>query len=198
MNNGCVLRALFLAAGIVGMSAEAHAATIVRTFTFTGTSIANISGSTASPVSSVSLTFTVEFDPTLSYASQTSGLTLDSYSLSLSSPFAFTYAPGSSQRMTLGGTANGVFGIFVNNDDFTLDFTGAGGATPQVSIFQFATSGTPGNGYRSFTNTLTLTDLVTPVPEPASWALMIAGFGLAGAAMRRRKSSNEVALRFAA
>lgn len=31
------------------------------------------------------------------------------------------------------------------------------------------------------------------VPEPASWALMVAGFGLAGAAMRRRR----VAMRFA-
>lgn len=29
----------------------------------------------------------------------------------------------------------------------------------------------------------------TAVPEPASWALMIAGFGLAGAAMRRRAAS---------
>jgi hypothetical protein len=28
---------------------------------------------------------------------------------------------------------------------------------------------------------------VTPVPEPASWAMMIAGFGLAGAALQRRK-----------
>lgn len=27
-----------------------------------------------------------------------------------------------------------------------------------------------------------------PVPEPASWALMIAGFGLAGAAVRRRRA----------
>jgi hypothetical protein len=26
------------------------------------------------------------------------------------------------------------------------------------------------------------------VPEPASWALMIGGFGLAGAALRRRRS----------
>jgi len=26
------------------------------------------------------------------------------------------------------------------------------------------------------------------VPEPASWALMIAGFGLAGAALRRRSA----------
>lgn len=28
---------------------------------------------------------------------------------------------------------------------------------------------------------------VSPVPEPASWALLIAGFGLTGAAMRRRE-----------
>ncbi len=34
---------------------------------------------------------------------------------------------------------------------------------------------------------------IAPVPEPASWALMIGGFALAGASMRRRK----VALRFA-
>ena len=26
----------------------------------------------------------------------------------------------------------------------------------------------------------------TPVPEPASWALMISGFGLVGVALRRR------------
>ena len=30
-------------------------------------------------------------------------------------------------------------------------------------------------------------DLSTPVPEPAAWALMIAGFGVAGATLRRRR-----------
>jgi hypothetical protein len=29
--------------------------------------------------------------------------------------------------------------------------------------------------------------VVSPVPEPASWALMIAGFGLGGAALRQRR-----------
>jgi hypothetical protein len=32
----------------------------------------------------------------------------------------------------------------------------------------------------------TVTPGTGPIPEPASWAMMIAGFGLAGAAMRRR------------
>lgn len=36
---------------------------------------------------------------------------------------------------------------------------------------------------------------VTPVPEPASWALMLVGFGVAGAAMRRR--AQRVSVRFA-
>jgi len=29
----------------------------------------------------------------------------------------------------------------------------------------------------------------SPAPEPASWLMMVGGFGLLGAAMRRRKAS---------
>ena len=34
--------------------------------------------------------------------------------------------------------------------------------------------------------------VTSPVPEPATWAMMIAGFGLVGAAMRRRKAWTNV------
>jgi PEP-CTERM motif len=34
---------------------------------------------------------------------------------------------------------------------------------------------------------VTLVDQISAVPEPASWAMLIAGFGLAGATMRRRR-----------
>lgn len=37
-------------------------------------------------------------------------------------------------------------------------------------------------------NTVTAVPLTGGVPEPASWALMITGFGLAGAALRRRRT----------
>ena len=37
------------------------------------------------------------------------------------------------------------------------------------------------------TYTLTISSLSATVPEPASWAMMIAGMGMAGAALRRRR-----------
>ena len=38
------------------------------------------------------------------------------------------------------------------------------------------------------------TSYLTAVPEPASWALMIAGFGLAGVAMRRSRTATRLAI----
>lgn len=52
-----------------------------------------------------------------------------------------------------------------------LDFDGDGFGDALALDMTFRVLGTPGTG---------------AVPEPASWALMITGFGLAGAALRRR------------
>jgi hypothetical protein len=50
------------------------------------------------------------------------------------------------------------------------------------------TAGTPGDYIRVLT-------AFQPVPEPASWLLMIAGFGIAGAALRRgRRATGQAAL----
>ena len=35
---------------------------------------------------------------------------------------------------------------------------------------------------------------ISPVPEPATWGLMLAGFGIVGSAMRRRQSRNAYAI----
>jgi hypothetical protein len=46
---------------------------------------------------------------------------------------------------------------------------------------------TPGTSYSSESGDLYPTSIPSPVPEPASWAMLIAGFGLTGGAMRRRR-----------
>ena len=72
------------------------------------------------------------------------------------------------------------------------NYTSAGGPWVSRSVSGFFLSG--GTNYTvSFVglsaadNTAFIDDVaISSVPEPASWALMIAGFGLTGAAMRRR------------
>lgn len=53
---------------------------------------------------------------------------------------------------------------------------------------------TPGTyAFTGFTSgTLTVSNAVAAVPEPASWAMMLVGFGAMGFAMRRRKVSTTV------
>jgi PEP-CTERM motif len=54
---------------------------------------------------------------------------------------------------------------------------------------QLVVSGTSGaNG--SYAGTVSFTPSVGAVPEPAAWALMIMGFGGAGAMLRRRRQAD--------
>ena len=50
-----------------------------------------------------------------------------------------------------------------------------------LTLLSFSTPTVVGNGVAA------ITVLSSDVPEPASWAMMVAGFGLAGAALRKRR-----------
>lgn len=90
--------------------------------------------------------------------------------------------------------------ITLNGEDFT-DLSSA-----LVQFFsiedQFVTAGTQsirlvGTGSGSYGGSVSYDSLggggnPLPVPEPATWALMISGFGLAGAAMRRSQTKTTV------
>ncbi|HLZ75607.1 PEPxxWA-CTERM sorting domain-containing protein [Phenylobacterium sp.] len=71
--------------------------------------------------------------------------------------------------------------------DFSMDFTAPGNYVDSNNTAQIY----DGTGGIACNNCVTVTN--NPgggpgVPEPAGWALMIAGFGLAGAALRRRRT----------
>jgi len=62
----------------------------------------------------------------------------------------------------------------------------------QDTTLAFAATGIS-NSYGGYIDSVNL----AAVPEPATWAMMIGGFGLVGGAMRRRRSSNAVAMKLA-
>lgn len=122
-------------------------------------------------------------------------------------------APATTGTISGIGTAIGLtFGTYINNPIMPVTFTGAGFSkslfvpiSPGTSFFgvvsdtaigslDFSTRETP---FDLVTFTLPTTVVVTPpdppapaVPEPATWALMIAGFGMIGAALRRRRGAS--------
>jgi hypothetical protein len=70
--------------------------------------------------------------------------------------------------------------------DFGFDLSGRGGFTPALggplTLLSFSSATVVGSGSADLIN------VGTPAPEPASWALMIAGFGVVGASLRRRSA----------
>ncbi|MFS0737462.1 PEPxxWA-CTERM sorting domain-containing protein [Sphingomonas sp. 1P06PA] len=76
---------------------------------------------------------------------------------------------------------------------FTQDTGSPGTTNPTLAINSAYYSGPITLEFASFSGIVSIDDLLldvrqiaTAVPEPASWALMIGGFGMTGAALRRR------------
>ena len=170
-------------------AAPATAVVVTRSYTVSAEFIQQ-----SAPVKSLTLGFTLTYDPTVSvsnaavssYTSSSAAAQFNSlpmlYGTDYYSGFG-TYlivsgAPGGSQYV------EGADDFFVQ---FLVDAQGNPVAGRNANVeYSFA-------GFRATYNTPLATVMVngptTPggVPEPASWAMQIAGFGLTGSAMRRRR-----------
>jgi hypothetical protein len=97
-------------------------------------------------------------------------------------PFGAGISTKSLQLTLGGGPLDGPATIAPLTDgDFGARFLGGG----QADLSAVVNFGDTNLSYLDYQGTYSA---VATVPEPAAWALMIAGFGLAGAGLRRRKS----------
>ena len=162
------LRVLAVFVSILTASVTTHAATITDIFTFTAT---------ARGEPTVTGSFTLTFDPTASYTDATSGLIVNSFSYSFTSPVttAFDYYPSAGGNIVFGGTANGDFdvsGIGIGTNDFLLELNIISGQFIQSAVFS------PPNlnffyGFGIGTGTATVAVISTP--EPSSFMLLTTG-----------------------
>jgi hypothetical protein len=181
--------ALLGACGLVAMlfaASGANAAAVTETFNFSGTQFISVN-SIAPPVDTVTGSFTLTYDPTQSYTDATTGITLNSLNIPLSSAISFSYDP-TTHFLVVGGASDGAGSIFIqpaSSSDFYLNiqnFT----TNPTVEQLGYVESSIP-DGY-FYTPANDPGSITAAVPEPSTWAMMILGFVGVGVMAYRRKS----------
>ncbi|MBW8753260.1 MAG: PEP-CTERM sorting domain-containing protein [Sphingomonadales bacterium] len=207
MKTRWTLAAISIAAGSL-FAGQAQAALVTDVVTFSANNLQTAFGDPV-PVDPVMGSFTIQYDPTLTYTDSTSGITLNSLNIALGSALSFSYDPNNASgslaagTLIVGGLAGGAgivqflppsndFWLFINNFATAPAFNQLGysqAAALDRSLF-FTLDGTGSVSVRPF-----VAD-TSGVPEPATWAMMVVGLGLVGATMRRR-ARQTVSYRFA-
>jgi hypothetical protein len=87
------------------------------------------------------------------------------------------------------GSSFDLAGFFLNDAFTQLSLNGQPNGSVQTGLFSFAVNA--GDSYGFYINSIDSVAgraqlSVTAVPEPTTWAMLIVGFGLIGATMRRR------------
>lgn len=90
-----------------------------------------------------------------------------------------------------GGAGGGVWAGREGSGQFTLNFSSAVGNVTLDNFFVRYQSIDNVKGFANGNSGVGVANWLEPIPEPEIWAMLIAGFGLVGAAMRRRRHSTQ-------
>lgn len=171
-----------LSAAATLAAAPASAAIVDLHFDLTATDFYSTGflGETA-PVDPVVGNFRIVFDNGAAIFNSQAGLTVTGFNLPAA---AFYSYQDDTDALTIATTLfTGGYGLDSSQHNFALQVFNASTA-PQAVIFQYTYA--MRDVFEARTLELRPVTGGGVVPEPATWALMIGGFGLAGAALRRR------------
>jgi hypothetical protein len=162
-------------ASLAGIAAnQAGAAIVTQNFAVGATGF----GADA-PVQNVSGTFSFTYD-NAAFITPISpvGLKITNFNVPFTGPALFSFNKGNNFLMVSNNiTGLTSFTITPNTPSFGFFLKNPGG-TPQITNLSYSANGKIWNS-----NQVTVS-AVAAVPEPASWTLMISGFGVLGAAVR--------------
>lgn len=171
-------------AGLMLAAIPASAAVVTADVRFSATDFFEALGSGASlPVDPAFGRVRVTFDDALAYDEARSGLAVTGLNFTAGEPMVFSWAPGEGVLWVgVGcpcGTPGGLFELGANSDDFLLGIAGPADH-PQFVTFAYSQAAFPDIAIAN-------AGYAAAVPEPSSWAMLIAGFGLTGALWRQRR-----------
>ena len=172
------LAALLAASAACITASQAGAAVITQSFTVTATGF----GANA-PIQTVSGRFTFTYDNAAFITPPSpAGLAISGFNAPFNGPALFTFNKGNNFLLVGNNIGLVSYTVSPNTPGFGFFIQNPGGA-PIINSLVYSTGG--GQVWTSSRVT------VAAVPEPAAWAMMIAGFGLAGAALRtaRRRAA---------
>lgn len=193
-----IKKVIFLASAMVAMSSAASAATTVCGAVNPGTAVCAVTltpagpGAVAGPIS-FDVTGTGDFSATFSFINPFSEARANASASFNFDPDLLTFTradfSGANASMSVIGNAGGL------GSSIQVDLASLPAGLQYLNLVGTLNPNfTPenGNDFARVGGSIALTSLAGAVPEPATWALFILGFGAIGGALRRRNSSIRV------
>jgi hypothetical protein len=159
-----------LAAAFTLVAGASHAAIVTQSFALTASGFE--AGAPVEPVTGL-FTFTYDSAAFLTPPSAV-GLTISDFNVAYAGPALFQYTKGSNLLIVGNNIGLGSFTIAPGTPGFGFAISNVS-TTPTISSFTYSA-----DGHLWHAANVSL----TAVPEPQTWSLLIAGFGLAGAGLR--------------